>query len=177
MSSLPLHPMLVHIPLALAIVMPLVTIGLLVAFWKDWLPSGAWWIAVLMQLVLVGGGFAAMSAGEDAEEQAEHVVPEHIIEQHAEAGETFVWTSTGVLALAILGLALTDPKRRKAVQIVTLVGTFVVAGMAVYAGDLGGKLVYVHGAASAYTQGAKASPGDKTGGGANSKSSDDDDDD
>ena len=42
METLPLHPKIVHLPIALAVLMPLITAGLLIAWWRDMLPRRAW---------------------------------------------------------------------------------------------------------------------------------------
>ena len=42
MDTLPLHPKIVHLPIALAVLMPLITAGLLIAWWRDMLPRRTW---------------------------------------------------------------------------------------------------------------------------------------
>lgn len=60
----PLHPKLVHVPIALAAIMPMLASGLLLAWQQGWLPRRAWTVALL-----VGGVLAALNTGEvDAEE-------------------------------------------------------------------------------------------------------------
>jgi uncharacterized membrane protein len=65
MDTLPLHPKLVHLPIALAILMPMISGGLLLAWMKDLLPKRAWIVAVALQAVLVGSSVMAMRSGED----------------------------------------------------------------------------------------------------------------
>ena len=62
--ELPLHPKIVHLPIALAVLMPLLTSGLLLAIWRDWFPRRVWTIAVVGSLLLVGSGVLALRSGE-----------------------------------------------------------------------------------------------------------------
>lgn len=71
--------------MALGVLMPLVAGGLLLSWWRGWLPARSWLIAVLLQGVLLGSGAVAMNTGEDEEERVEQVVAEHLIEAHEEA--------------------------------------------------------------------------------------------
>ena len=59
---LPLHPRLVHLPIALSVLMPLVTSGLLLAWWRGWLPRRAWVVAVVACVVAVLALVAASTA-------------------------------------------------------------------------------------------------------------------
>lgn len=90
MDTLPLHPKIVHLPIALAVLMPLITAGLLIAWWRDMLPRRTWWIAVALQAVLVGSGLYARETGEADEERVEARVGEAPLEAHEEAATVFV---------------------------------------------------------------------------------------
>lgn len=105
MESLLFHPKLVHVPMALGVLMPLVAGGLLLAWWRKWLPARSWVMAVALQAVLVGSGVLALRSGEVDEERVEHVVSERLIEAHEEAAEVFVGASAAVLAVMLLALA------------------------------------------------------------------------
>src|SRR5512132_1580764 len=152
MGQVPLHPALVHVPLGLAIVLPLVALGITVAIVRNWLAARSFAIVVLLQAVLCGAGFAALKTGEKEEKRVEAVVPERAIEAHEEAAEAFL-TGAGVsLALGALGLFFL--RRERAIRWIaagTTAATLAVAGLAVGVGKPGGELVYVHGAARAYT--------------------------
>ena len=145
-----LHPKIVHLPIALAVLMPLLTTGLLLAWWRDWLPGRTWWVAVAFQVVLVVSGFAAMQTGEIDEEPVERVVAETHIEAHEEAAERFVWLSVGVLLL--FGAAGVPRNRKLAIGLATaaLVGSWIVLAAGYQTGQAGGDLVYKHGAAAAF---------------------------
>lgn len=151
MNDLPLHPAIVHVPLGLALVIPLVALGLLWAIWRNKIGARAFVIAVAMQAIVVVAGFAAMRAGEHDEERVESVVPESAIEEHEEAAELFVVSSGITLALGIgaLALAVRRPSAARGLMAATALAGVVAAGLGVHAGEEGGKLVYQHQAARA----------------------------
>ncbi len=150
MDSLFFHPKVIHVPLALGVLMPLIAGGLVLAWWRRWLPPRAWVLAVALQAILVASGAVALQTGEAEEERAEEVVPESAIEKHEEAGEIFVWASGGVLGVMLIGLLMA--RRRAGLPVATLatLGTVVVSGLAYRTGQAGGELVFRHGAAGIY---------------------------
>lgn len=158
MDSVLFHPKLVHIPMALAVLMPLLSGGLLLAWWRRWLPARAWVIAVALQAVLVGSGILALRSGEVEAERVERIVDERFIEEHEEAAEAFVWASGGALAVMLLGLALSSRRSGAVAAAAASLGTLVVLALGYRTGQAGGDLVYRHGAAQTYSSGG-ASPG------------------
>ncbi len=154
MDALFFHPKLVHVPIALGILMPSVAGGLLLAWWREWLPARAWLLAVLFQAVLVGSGIVALRSGEAEEERVEKVVSEELIKEHEEAAEAFVWASGGVLGIMVVALALSSRRGGRATALLATAGTLVVFGLGYRTGQAGGELVYQHGAAQAYVKGA-----------------------
>lgn len=148
--DLPLHPKLVHLPIALAVLMPLLSLGVLIAWATRVLPRRTWLVAVVLQGVLLGSGIAALRSGEADEERAEAVVPEAAIEAHEEAATTFVAASAVVLALALAAAALRDERWARGAAALATAGTLVVLGLGYRTGEAGGRLVYQHGAASAF---------------------------
>ncbi|TXD35168.1 hypothetical protein FRC98_17000 [Lujinxingia vulgaris] len=151
-----LHPKVVHFPMALAILMPLLTAGLLLAWWRGWLPRRSFVIALLFQLVLGVTSFAALQTGEVDEEVAERVVPHEAIEEHEEAAEQFFWAVVIVLGVFVASGAIRKESIAKGTAVAALVGTVVVAGLGYRVGEAGGDLVYEHGAAEAFQPGARA---------------------
>lgn len=150
MDPIPLHPKLVHLPIALAVLMPLVTSGVLLAWWRGWLPRRVWVIAIVLQALLAGSGFAAMQAGEREEERVAPIVAEQYIEAHEEAAEVFVWASAVLLVVMMLAMVPRQERGRLAVATVAVLGTMLVFGLGYRTGAAGGRLVYEHGAAQAY---------------------------
>ncbi len=150
MESLFFHPKLVHVPIALGVLMPLIAVVILVAWWRGWLPARTWVLAVGLQAILVASAVLAVQSGEDQEERVERVVDEALIEAHAEAGERFAWVGGGVLALMVAAMALGRRRAALPVALVATLGTFAVFGIGYVAGQAGGALVYQHGAGLAY---------------------------
>jgi len=150
MDQLLFHPKVVHLPMALAILMPLIAGGVLFAWWRGWLQRRVWVVVLLLQAALVASGAVAMNTGEKEEERVEEIVAEERIEAHEEAAESFVWASAAVLLLMAVPLVLPGGRARQAVSIGALLGTIVVFGLGYKTGEAGGRLVYQHGAAQAY---------------------------
>lgn len=157
MDALFFHPKLVHLPMALGVLMPLVAGGLLLAWWRNWLPSRAWLLAVGLQVILLGSGVLALRTGEAEERRVERVVAERLIERHEEAAEAFVWASGVVLAIMLLGSAFKSQKAGLPLAAAATAGTLVVFGLGYRTGHAGGSLVYEHGAAQAYVTGSTSS--------------------
>ena len=146
-----LHPKVVHLPIALAVLMPLVAAGLAVAWHRAWLNRRSWVIAVLFQLALVVSSFAAMQTGEIDEERVERVVPEAAIEAHEEAAEVFTWSAAAVLLLMVLPLVIRNESAARRVAAAAAVSTLVLFGLGYRVGEAGGALVYEHHAAQAFS--------------------------
>jgi uncharacterized membrane protein len=155
------HPKVVHLPMALAVLMPLVTGGALFAWWRGWFDRRVWVIVLLLQAALVGSGFIAMNTGEAEEERVEEIVAEQHIESHEEAAEAFVWASVVVLVLMLLPMVLPEGRARTAAALGACLGTLLIFGLGFNAGEAGGRLVYEHGAAQAYVVPGGALPGDR----------------
>ena len=167
------HPKLVHVPVALGVLMPLVAGGLLLAWWRGWLPARAWFVAIVLQGILLASGVLALRSGEAEEERVEKVVAERYIEQHEEAAEAFVWASGGVLALMGLAAALGARRSSFWAAAAATLGTLGVLGLGYRAGEAGGRLVYQHGAAQAY--GGTGAPAEGVRPAAREEEDDDDD--
>ena len=150
MDQLLFHPKVVHLPMALAVLMPLVTGGVLFAWWQGWFDRRVWVVVLMLQAVLLGSGAVAMNTGEREEDRVEQVVAEEHIETHEEAAESFVWASAGVLLLMTVPLVLGEGRARRAVALGAFLGTLIVFGLGYRAGEAGGRLIYAHGAAQVY---------------------------
>jgi uncharacterized membrane protein len=158
MSSLPLHPAIVHVPLGVAVILPIVAAALTVAVWRGRLPRSVLAVVAGLQLIVATGGLVAMKLGHADERQAALTAPRHAIHEHEEAGEAFVWVSIGVLAVAVASLVV-PARAAAAVAAVTTAGTLAVAALGVNAGEKGGELVFHHAASvSATPAPAEAAP-------------------
>jgi uncharacterized membrane protein len=147
-----LHPAIVHLPLGLAFVIPVLAAGFAWALWTGRVrPRGAWVAVIGLQAVLLGGGLVAMNSGEREEERVERVVPDVAVERHEEYAEQFVWAVGLTLVAAVLVLAFRKPALVHSMAAATVVGSLVVVAAAIRVGHAGGQLVYAHNAGAAYT--------------------------
>jgi len=175
MDQLLFHPKVVHLPMALAVLMPLVAGGAAFAWWRGWFDRRIWMAVFLLQAALAGSGFVAMNTGEAEEDRVEEIVAEKHIESHEEAAELFVWASAIVLALMVLPLGLPEGRLRGASAVVAVVGSLLVFGLGFRTGEAGGRLVYEHGAAQAYVEDGGDMPAYQSGHRQGQGDSDDDD--
>lgn len=151
------HSAMVHVPLGLAVVMPLLAAGFTVAIWRGHLPRSVLAAVAALQLVLVGTGFAALQLGERDGELAERVAPEEAIEAHEEAAEAFLWTAAAVLVVAV-GSVVVPRRAAPALGGLVTVGSLIVAAMAVNTGAKGGELVFRYGAGMKAARSAEGAP-------------------
>jgi uncharacterized membrane protein len=146
----PLHPAVVHLPIALALLLPgLAVLGILCIHYKV-LPQRIWSAVVLLQVLLAASAWLAVETGEEEHEKAERVVARDLIEEHEEAGERVLLVAA--LALVPVGLGLLAGRPGAIGRLVHVAFSLFLLATAISAGRLGGELVYVHGAASAYVE-------------------------
>jgi uncharacterized membrane protein len=148
----PLHPAVVHLPIALALLIPLVALFALLAARLGLVSVRGWSFVVLLQTLLVGSAWLAIETGEDQEERVEKVVAERHIEEHEEAAEWLL--RAAVLALFVIGAGLAPGRLGGVARPLGLALSLGVAAAAANVGHSGGALVYEHGAAAAYTASA-----------------------
>lgn len=142
----PLHPMLVHFPIALFTTSVLFEV---IGIWwnREGLRDGALW---LLGLGLIGGVAAAIAGGM-AEEAAEKAgIAESLIENH----ETMALITLGIFGVLFLWKAFL--RNRLANHAVAAYFFIAVIGLGTLAvtGHLGGDLVYEHGAGVSRIAGA-----------------------
>lgn len=150
----PLHPAVVHLPMALAVLIPgLAVLGFFLIY-KGSVPSRSWVLVVLLQAILVGSGWLALETGEEEEESVERVVAERFIEAHEEAAERFMWIAG--LCLLASGAGMLPGRVGSWGRGAGTIAAFGVLAAGVSVGHAGGELVYKHGAAGAYMGGSGA---------------------
>lgn len=145
----PLHPALIHMPLALAVLAPLLGLACIYAISKGFLSQRSWAAVVLCQVLLVGSAWLAAEAGKADEARVREVVAERHIEAHEQAGMRFLLFASVAALLSAGGLLPGGPGQTG--RLVGTLAAFGVLAAGVQAGQLGGDLVYRHGAVSAYT--------------------------
>ena len=155
MTELPLHPQFVHLPLALALILPILAIVLAFLIKSEKFPPQVWTIIVGMQLVATVSGYVAMSLGEDEEEVVEKVVGKEALHRHEEHAEMFVASSVAstVFSATVLLVKLNAKFPLMLVSFILMLGQLF---LGVRSGQSGGALVYVHKAAEAYSQNESA---------------------
>ncbi len=144
----PLHPAIVHFPIALVILLPFFAIGALWAIRRGSPIRRAWAVPVAVAAALTLSAFVALRTGDKEGERVEKVVPERVIQTHEEAAERFLVLS-GVLLL-VAGAGLAGGTVGKSARLVATVGALGLTFAGYQVGRAGGELVYQHGAANAY---------------------------
>ena len=146
----PLHPAIVHLPMALVVLLPLTVVVAIWAIRRGGSPVRVWGVAAAMHAFLALSAWASLASGGADEERVEKVVAEAPVESHEEAAEAFLALAVGALAVSLVGL-----RRDRVGAIargVAAVGSVVLLGSGWQVGHSGGQLVYRHGAASAYAK-------------------------
>lgn len=156
----PLHPAVVHLPVAFAVILPVFALGALWFIRRGARARTAWGITVAMASALVASAWVALQTGEQQEERVEDVVSEASMHQHEEAADLFLAVSAGVLVLAAGGFV--GGRIGKVSRVVATAGTFAILGAGWNVGHTGGMLVYRDGAGSAYA-GSKGPASDQNG--------------
>ena len=145
----PLHPLIVHLPIAMTVLLPLFGLGALIAIRRGARVLPVWGLVTAMVALTLGSGLLAKETGEDEEDAVEKVVAEASIEPHEEAADAFMVT-TGVV-LVIAGVGFVRGGVGSTARGVAAAGTLAVLYLGYNVGHTGGQLVYRDGAASAYT--------------------------
>jgi uncharacterized membrane protein len=149
-DGVPLHPALVHVPLGLAMAVPLVALLVLLGTWRGWFPRRAWLLVVVLQGVMLVGGAAAYNTGEKEGDLVGGIVEDAPVEAHEEAAEVFMLVAAGsfVFSLVLLFFESNGLVPLGYVVATALAGVVLLLGARL--GHLGGRLVYIHGAADAH---------------------------
>ncbi|HEY8493431.1 MAG TPA: DUF2231 domain-containing protein [Myxococcota bacterium] len=154
----PLHPAVVHFPIAIAALLPVVLA--LAAFLTARRPCRrVWSVVLLLHLIGAGGAWLAGQTGHEQEERVEQALGDALeqpIHEHEEKAEALIiafWATLVVTAAGLLRGSIGAVARVAAVA-----GGIVLAVLAVQAGGSGGELVYRHGAASAYVGAPQDAP-------------------
>lgn len=157
----PLHPAVVHFPIVLALLLPLVVGGAWFAIRRYGVsPARVWLVAIACSTSLFLATWTSVRTGEAQEDTVEDAIAgEGALHAHEEAAERLFFAAGLLLVLTPLGL-LRGRAGRMARGATALASLAAVAVM-VPVGKTGGELVYRHGAAQAYVATAVAPGADR----------------
>ena len=89
----PLHAAVVHFPIVLMVLMPIVAMVALWTIRRGAVPRKAWVVPVATAAALTLSSWGAVETGEREEEKVEAVVAESALHGHEEAAERFLLLS------------------------------------------------------------------------------------
>lgn len=148
---LPLHPFMAHIPLVLALCLPIVIVSSIVFIMKKKISPRLWWVPVIIQITIVVFSYIALETGEDQEDTVLQFVAKPFIQQHENAAEIF--SGLGVILLGLMAVVLfVGESLARNLRFLTAVLSLIPLAAGLYAGRLGGAIAYTHGGAEAYYQ-------------------------
>ena len=145
----PLHPLVVHFPIVLVVLLPIFAVGALLLIRRGTAPRKAWALPVAVAAALSLSAWVAVQTGEQQEDRVERIVGDAPLDAHEESAERFLFLSGAVLVLAAVGLV--PGRLGGTLRVAATVAAVALVGAGVQVGQSGGDLVYRHGAASAYT--------------------------
>lgn len=145
----PLHPVMVHFPVALSFILPILILVFAFMIKSQKMSHQAWLVIIGLQIVTTITGYVALDSGEKEEHAVEKVLDKKHIHHHEESAEIFVGSTVLALVISIAAFFL-----RKPIQFYLQLGTCLIALISCYlvyeTGNSGGELVYRYGAANAY---------------------------
>ena len=140
MFDLPLHPFIVHFPIAIGILMPMLVVGVGLGIKLLKWPHQTWWMIVFFQTVVVASSVIAVVSGEKEEERPGPPLNQEQLAVHEEAGETIPWTAGVALILSMAPLIM--PKKMKGLALLFLIVSLGIMIQLIYTGHSGGQLIY-----------------------------------
>jgi uncharacterized membrane protein len=149
----PLHPAVVHFPIAIAVLLPFAAALAAGAIAANALDGRAWVGIVLLHAVGAGTAWFAEETGHEQEERVERALGERIeapLHEHEENAERLVLAFGATFLLTVAGLL--GGRAGRVARGAAVAGAVVVGLLSVPTGESGGALVYQHGAAEAYVK-------------------------
>ena len=148
---LPLHPFMAHIPLVLALCLPIVLVSSIVFIMKKKISPRIWWLPVVVQITIVIFSYIALETGEAQEDTVLQFVAKPFVQQHENAAEIFSGLGVILLGLMVVVLFVGENLARN-LRFLTAALSLIPLAAGLYAGRLGGAIAYTHGGAEAYYQ-------------------------
>jgi uncharacterized membrane protein len=152
----PLHPAIVHFPIAIALLLPIAAALAALAVGMGGLERRSWALVVLLHAVGAGSAWWAEETGHEQEERVEKVVDHKWIEEHEEAAERLVPAFGATWIVTAAGLL--GGRAGAFARVAGVAAAIALAFLAYPVGRSGGALVYEHGAASAYAEPPSPTP-------------------
>lgn len=147
--QVPVHPMIVHFPLALTFILPILILVFAFLIKNNKMTPQGWLIIIGLQLMVVATGYISLETGENEEDLVAKVLDKKLIHEHEEAAEIFVGSAVIGLVLSI-GVFFIRKELQFPIKFAIAIVGLLSCYLAYLAGSLGGELVYKHGAGSAY---------------------------
>ena len=149
--ELPMHPKMVHVPMALCILMPMIAMLIWFGVRRSWFTPRVWLIAAVLQGATLAGGLAALNSGQDDGEKVEGYASEQALSTHESRAYWFLYVAGGNLVLCgVTFLLQRDRYRQQILGAVAIAGLFAGSYAGYRVGDAGGRLVYVGNATDAH---------------------------
>jgi uncharacterized membrane protein len=148
-GGLPFHPAVVHVPIGVGLVVPVLAAVVTAALWRGHATRAAWSLVALLQAIVFAGALVALRTGEAEEERLESRVSKDAVERHEEQAEVLAWLSGVSLAAGVAVLLVRGSAAVVATALAATVASSAVAGAALWVGHSGGEIVYGRDAALA----------------------------
>jgi uncharacterized membrane protein len=143
------HAFTVHFPIALSFIMPVMCIAFAMMIRARKLAPHGWLVIVGLQVFVTIMGYVSLETGEIDEPEVEKILEKKLIQDHEGAAELFVGATVITLMLSI-GLFFLPRELQFKMQMGVAALSLVCCFLAYRTGQLGGALVYEHGAAQAF---------------------------
>lgn len=148
--GLPTHPLVAHMPFALALVVPWVFGALLWGILRFHWSRQTWWIGVGLTALGFLAAFWALRSGMADEHLMGAGVPSVAVKEHSAHGEALMLAFLVTWALAMIPMALRKQPYVLTAYLPTLCSSLFLMGFGLRAGYSGTHLVYRHQAASVH---------------------------
>lgn len=146
---MPLHPAIVHLPLALTFVLPFLVLVFAWAINSGKMDKRLWFVIIGLQVLVTATGYISLETGETDEDKVKAIVSKEIIHDHEEAAEIFVGTTVISLAAGIIALFL-NPGWQEKFRYLAFAISLLPVFFGYRTGVMGGEIVYKHGGGSAH---------------------------
>ncbi len=147
--QVPLHPILVHFPIALSFLLPILALVFAFFIKTKKMNSSMWAIIMGLHLFTVGMGYLSLETGETEEDTVVKIVDKDLIADHEKYAEIYVGVTVLATVLSVVAFFI-QANLQMYLQLANVVVLVIAAFFAYETGEHGGELVYKHGAARAY---------------------------